>query len=182
MLKISWDEGGFVLKRKYIICMVTAILVFCIPRASLGAAQYRNSVGLGFKDGRLSLAARMELRSGFAFDVGTMITLSGYSNVHNYPCPHGDYDILDSKYPGFTLGVDFLKLFEVSSVILYGGVGLYICGYNTIVRSNATGWFYKQGPSTEISPAFSAGVKIRELSMGYHSLRGINVMFEIPFL
>ena len=167
------------------VSIVVLLLNLILSYPSLAAPHLRNSVGAGYKDDRISLAARFELQSGFAFDVGVMVNTSGYSDVNDYSCPHGDYKILDDAYPGMTIGVDALKLINLSpAVVLYGGIGVYFCEEWEIVRSNATGWLYRQNPDSKVAPTYSAGVKFqgeapRGVSFGYHSIRGANIMLEI---
>lgn len=105
----------------------------------------------------------------------------------DYECPHWDYTSLGNRTLESSAGFDLIGMIHLSEyIVLYGGPGIYWHETGEVVRSNATGWLYTQTADTSCEFACSGGVKVRltevtRLGIGYHSLRGTNLTFQLSF-
>ncbi len=104
----------------------------------------------------------------------------------DYPCPHYDYTVIGNKRVGNTLGIDLLYFYSPNNYIfsVYGGIGVYAEDQSKIVRSNATGWLYRNDRDSKFHFPFSVGIKYLfdkkyEMGLGYHTLRGFNAQFSL---
>jgi|LSQX01.3.fsa_nt_gb hypothetical protein len=104
----------------------------------------------------------------------------------DYPCPHYDYTVIGIKRVGNTLGIDLLYFYSPNNYIfsVYGGIGVYAEDQSKIVRSNVTGWLYRNGCDPKFYFPFSVGIKYLfdkkyEMGLGYHTLRGFNAQFSL---
>ncbi len=105
----------------------------------------------------------------------------------DYECPHWDFTSLGDKTLESSVGIDLIGMINLSeNIILYGGPGLYWDRTGEVVRSNETGWFYTQSDNTSTEIACSGGIRFTltegtRLGIGYHSLRGTNLTFQLSF-
>lgn len=105
----------------------------------------------------------------------------------DYECPHWDYTSIGNRRLESTTGIDFLGMIHLSKhIILYGGPGIYWSRRGEVVRSNATGWYYTETEYTYTEIACSGGLRFTltgnsGLGIGYHSLRGANLTFQLSF-
>jgi len=106
----------------------------------------------------------------------------------DYYIPHNDFTV-NGDYTGNAYGGDlllFLNLDPRGNVAIYGGPGLYAQSTTEVVQSNATGWYYENGTSTQLVFAGGGGIRVKvapklELGVGYHSLRGVQGSIGIRF-
>jgi hypothetical protein len=126
-------------------------------------------------------------QNNFGLEVGCCFNSEISKNDFlDYPCPHGYYTVIGNKRVGNTLGIDLLYFYSPNNYIfsVYGGIGVYAEGQIEIVRSNATGWLYRNGCDSKFYFPFSVGIKYLfdkkyEMGLGYHTLRGFNAQFSL---
>lgn len=171
--------------KKYLIITLTLVLILGTTATtnaesgsfwfSGGCVDGNGSVAIGF--GGKNLGVEFGMIDDATLPVGTL----------DYECPHWDYTSLGDKRLGSTAGFDLIGMLHLSdNVVLYGGPGLYWRQTGEVVRSNATGWLYTQTSDTTIDIACSGGIKFTltegtRLGIGYHSLRGTNLIFQLSF-
>lgn len=169
--------------KKYLFSMVLA-LTLTLGLTTISNAEPSFWFSGGGKDGNGSFAI------GFGGDnIGIEFGLIDDATIPNgtldYECPHWDYTSLGDKTLRSSVGFDLIGMFHLSdNIVLYGGPGIYWHETGEVVRSNATGWLYTQTSDTTVDIACSGGVKYKLsrsslLGVGYHSLRGTNLTFQI---
>lgn len=165
----------------------TGIIVFLMLLTSNGkveAATFDNFTygSIGYKEPMFNFSVAHRFVN-YGFEIGCGLRL--YPEIHDYPCPHDDYIILDDHYYSVHLGIDMLRYVDLGeSITIYGGVGVYLLEYQTVVRSNATDWVYRQNSTVDLSFAYSGGFQIHTndrygFGIGYHSVRGVNLQFIV---
>jgi hypothetical protein len=109
---------------------------------------------------------------------------SKYSDILDYPCPHGSYRILDNKAFDYALGGDLLYFKDIkkTNAVLYIGAGIYILHYREVAQSTVTGWLYEQDDDIDFEATYTLGIQHQvgqrgTFGIGYHSLRGICVKY-----
>lgn len=172
---------------KKFLVIISLTLVLCLGLAANANAESGSFwFSGGGKDGNGSLAI------GFGSDnLGIEFGLIDDANLPagtlDYECPHWDYTSLGNKTLESSAGFDLIGMINLSeNIILYGGPGLYWHRTGEVVRSNATGWYYTQSDDTSTEIACSGGIKFTltegtRLGIGYHSLRGTNLTFQMNF-
>ncbi|NLW47064.1 MAG: hypothetical protein GXY86_06975 [Firmicutes bacterium] len=171
--------------KKYIIITLTLVLILgttATAKAESGAFWFSG----GCLDGNGSLSMGFGGKNlGVEFGMIDDSTLP--DGTLDYECPHWDYTSLGSQRLGSTVGFDLIGMIHLSdNILFYGGPGIYWYETGEVVRSNATGWLYTQTVDTYTELACSGGVKFRltegtRLGIGYHSLRGTNLIFQLCF-
>lgn len=171
---------------KFIVMMVLTMIL------SLGIATITNAESGSFwfsggsKDGYGNFAIGFGGET-LGFEFGIIDDANLPAGTLDYECPHWDYTSLGNRTLASSVGIDLLGMIHLSeNIILYGGPGLYWHRTGEVVRSNATGWYYTETDDTTTEIAGSGGVRFAltrgtRLGIGYHSLRGTNVTFQLDF-
>ena len=174
------------------IAVISFLLVMLLPFPCLGANNFfgvRDSVQIWASGGlKGCFTGSFGFRkNSIGLELGCLFNSEmSKDDFLDYPCPHGDYTVLGINRVGNTLGMDLLYFYSPNNYIfsVYGGLGVYVEDQSKIVRSNATGWIYRNAKNPNTVFPFSAGVKYLidrkyEIGAGYHALRGVNVQFSL---
>ncbi len=169
--------------------LLTLILTIIM---SLGFAAIANAESGSFwfsggsKDGHGSFAVGFGGET-LGFEFGVIDNADAPYDTLDYPCPHWNFTSLGTRTLEASAGIDLIGMIQLSeNIILYGGPGLYWHRTGEVVRSNDTGWYYTETDNTTTEIAGSGGIRFfltrgTRLGIGYHSLRGTNVTFQLSF-
>lgn len=132
----------------------------------------------------------------FALEVGGTAYFGG---IESYPIPHSNFTPKGESNTG-SLGVDglyFLEIEKIERLEIFGGIGIYADQISNIADSNVSNRRYTQETNYKLSPALSAGINLKvpnkedsltplrkhfhSIGVGYHTVRGINIMFMLSF-
>lgn len=172
---------------KKFLFMISLTLVLCLGFAANANAESGSFwFSGGSKDGNGTFAVGFGGGNlGIEFGIIDDATLP-YGTL-DYECPHWNYTSLGNRTLESSAGIDLIGLIYLSdNIVLYGGPGLYWHRTGEVVMSNDTGWHYTHSSEYTTEIACSGGVKFSltegtRFGIGYHSLRGTNLIFELNF-